>query len=164
LREIDYVGDLPRLRDWLGGLLRKEPPRIRVSGIWFGLLNPIGADGIAASDLAVAASAACDPEDRSFDWIYRCQYLPQKTAGSAALRDAYRVAYRGTGSLGNDAEYAVCLGYATLAVKNLMADFDPATIPDRADRVAIAVGFNDGDFLGLGELLADGFRLEVSGA
>ena len=49
-----------------------------------------------------------------------------------------------------------CLGYGAFAVRELLTSVDPALFLGGADSLGVAVGFDSGDFVLLGELTADG--------
>jgi hypothetical protein len=79
------------------------------------------------------------------------------------LAGIYRIAYRQNASvaeqeicLGNDAEYPLCLGYAAFAVRELLLSVEPSLMLGKSNSVGIAVGFDSGDFILLGELTKNG--------
>jgi len=66
------------------------------------------------------------------------------------LANIDRIAYR-NGGLGNDAEYPLCLGYGAFAVRQLLGQIEPALVLGDSDKLGVAVGFDSGDFVRLGE-------------
>src|SRR4051812_2681274 len=55
-RVLDIEEDLEHLADWLEGVLLSEPPGPRVTGLWFGLINPYRG-GRATADIYVRGCA-----------------------------------------------------------------------------------------------------------
>ena len=60
------------------------------------------------------------------------------------------------GGLGNDAEYPLCLGYGVFAVWELLEQASPSLVLGGSDSIGVAVGFDSGDFVLLGELTING--------
>ena len=100
-------------------------------------------------------------------WAVGPEWWPDgRYARSSVLADIYRIAYPSSAAprsrpsdhrrLQNDAEFPLCLGYAALAVHALLGQIDPATILRASRSLGIAVGFDSGDFILLGQLTAEG--------
>ena len=152
LRSLDIAGDLQHLQRWLESAMRSMPPPARVTGLWFGLFNPV-VQGRVTADLHLigAPYSADDP-----DWLFGQRWgedTPE--AGSAVLNAIYRVAYERENGLGNDAEYPLCLAYAALVVRHLARLMGPTLLGDAVHRV-LNVGFDSGDFLCIGAVQKDG--------
>lgn len=64
--------------------------------------------------------------------------------------------------LGNTAEYPLCLGYGAFAVRELLRQTDASLILGGSQAVGIAVGFDSGDFVILGEFCDDGLRPTIT--
>ena len=163
LRSLPYA-DLSPLMRWLQLPFREEPPARPLKGLWFGLFNPCPDGHTPVADIYVSGSErfAADPGDNSWavgpDWWPEARY-----AESSVLADIYRIAYREGATrierknrLGNDAEYPLCLGYGALAVRELLAQVEPSSILGDSASLGIAVGFDSGDFVLLGEFSSDG--------
>ena len=158
LRTIDYGADISRLEGWMVTVIREEPPIIDVRGLWFGVVNFIDAKGIYA-DMYFAGTTTYDPGDEALLWTERRAYCPlDRYARSASLRRIYEIAYSHSG-LGNEAEWPLCLGFAATAVRTLMTP-SLGQLLDPPEGVGVAVGFDEGDMLKLGELSVGGFALE----
>jgi hypothetical protein len=169
---LDYEDDVRRLAVWLADTFRASEPNAGVTGLWFGMFNPVD-DGQPTADIYVAGGEARfdDPE-----WIYELAWQPSGRAGSTVLDSIYRISYppglvtsqsaeaeksayqaEGATRLGNDAEYTLCLSYAVFAIEWLAeSDTNWPTTSDEVDRT-IVVGFDAGDFLELGSRSARGF-------
>jgi hypothetical protein len=163
LRHIDH-GNLTSLRSWLETPFRVEPPTKPLKGIWFGLFNPCHADGTPTADIYVCGSERFDPDPGSNEWACGPDWWPDsRYANSAVLTEIYRIAYSSDPNdndavekLGIHAEYFLCLGYGAFAVKALLNLVDPSLILGTAPSLGIAVGFDAGDFLLLGQLTPAG--------
>lgn len=152
LRAVDAEGDVRHLQGWLEAVMRTMPPPARVTGLWFGLFNPV-VRGRVTADMHVlgAPYSADDP-----DWLFRQRWGEDTPDANSAVLDAiYQVAYGRQGGLGNDAEYPLCLAYAALAVRQLARDMGPTLLGDAAQRV-LHVGFDSGDFLCIGAVQKTG--------
>jgi HEAT repeat protein len=60
--------------------------------------------------------------------------------------------------LGNEAEYPLVLGYSAFAVRELLGQVEPPLLLGRAESLGVAVGFDSGDFVLLGELTNDSLK------
>ena len=148
LSKLPY-GNLSELRSWLVRVFEHEPPPQKIVGLWFGLFNPV-VDGVVVCDLHLCGSErfSADPGDKS--WAVGPEWRPtERNAGSRILTALYLVAHR-DGGLGNDAEYALALAYAALAVSEVLRA--ETSFPRLKETVGVAVGFDSGDFLTLGSL------------
>ena len=104
LGRIRWEEDVQRLARWLESVLRDEPPAPTVTGLWFGIFNPVVEDS-ASADLYVAGN----PYSGDPDWAVAPAW-EAPAARSAALAEIYKLAYDGDEALGNDAEYPLALG------------------------------------------------------
>jgi hypothetical protein len=148
-RSLPYA-DLSPLIEWLRRPFLDEPPASPLRGLWFGLFNPFD-DGETRADIYVSGSERFDPDPNSNEWAVGPDWWPDaRYANSPVLAEIYRIAYR-DGGLGNDAEYPLCLGYGAFAVRELLGRLEPSLILGSSDSLGIAVGFDSGDFVLLGE-------------
>jgi len=144
-------GDLDSLVGWLRRLFITEPYDRPLRGLWFGLFNPCNDDEPIA-DIYVCGSERFEPDPRSNEWAVGAEWRPEaRYAGSPILAELYRIAYRDN-ALKNDAEYPLCLGCAAFAVRHVLTMVEPSLILGTADSLGVAVGFDSGDFILLGEL------------
>jgi hypothetical protein len=155
LRTLPY-SDLSSLHDWIKQPFRDEPSAGPLQGLWFGLFNP-DKDGEVVADIYVSGSERFDPSPYSNEWaVAPCWWPNARYANSHMLADIYRIAYR-EGGLGNDAEYPLCLAYGAFAVRALLEQTDPMLVLGASDSLGVAVGFDGGDFVLLGEFGPSGF-------
>jgi hypothetical protein len=163
LRALPYA-DLSPLLEWVQRPFREEPPELPLKGLWFGLFNPCPDGRTPVADVYVCGSERFDPDPDDNSWAIGPDWWPDlRYANSAVLADIYRIAYGHgpgmfdpKGRLANDAEYPLVLGYGALAVNDLLRQIAPALILGQSDAVGIAVGFDSGDFILLGELTTGG--------
>jgi HEAT repeats len=157
--------DLSPLHKWVQVPFREEPPEVPLKGLWFGLFNPCPDGRTPVADIYVCGSERFDPDPHDNSWAVGPDWWPAaRCANSAVLADIYRIAYR-QGSrvteqnacLGNDAEYPLVLGYGVFAVRELLGQVE-ALLPGRAESLGVAVGFDSGDFVLLGELTSGGLK------
>jgi hypothetical protein len=164
--ELDFLSDLEHLRGWLLNAF-SSPPAGEVSGLWFGLFNPVY-DGEDAADIYVSGSPY-DPNDP--DWACAVTWKPSGAyARSRALKAIFDISYgedglsygnegleeRGRRLLMNDGEYPLCLAYGALAVRWLATELEPRVLlGDAAERV-LFVGFDSGDLICIGGLTSGG--------
>lgn len=158
LRSLDVAGDLQHLQRWLEAILRTQPPPAQVTGLWFGLFNPV-VRGLVTADVHLIG-APYDADDP--DWLFRKRWGEDTPdASSGVLNAIYRVAYDGSDGLGNDAEYPLCLTYAALAIRHLAGLMGPTLLGDASQRV-LHVGFDSGDFLCIGAVRRTGLIFSKS--
>lgn len=165
LRALPYA-DLSPLLEWVQKPFREEPPEVPLKGLWFGLFNPCPDGRTPIADIYVCGSERFDPDPHDQSWAVGPDWWPDaRYASSAVLADIYHLAYR-QGSraaeqktcLGNDAEYPLVLGYSAFAVRELLGQVKPPLLLGPARSLGVAVGFDSGDFVLLGELMNDGLR------
>lgn len=156
--------DLMRLIKWVQEPFRHEPPTVPLRGLWFGLFNPCPDGRTPVADIYVCGSERFEPNHEDNSWAIAPDWWPEaRYASSTVLADIYRIAYR-QGSpvaeqkecLGNDAEYPLCLAYGAFAVREVLAGVDTSLILGESSSLGVAVGFDSGDFILLGELTPDG--------
>ena len=169
-RTLELGPDVARMKRWLASVLVADPLGPDARFLWFGLSNPIRDDKPTA-DLAVCGFAA-DPERAG-----PVTWEPSSSeAGSETLAQIYALAYPdeervGTGgelgddddeddeSLGNDAEYPLCLTYAGLVVRTLATELPRELFLPQAAERELSFGFDSGEAIPLGTLTQDGLRL-----
>lgn len=163
LAAIDFDESTP-LRNWFEQALREEPYGVAIRGLWFGLYNPCNDESEYVADIRVSGSETFTPDPNDCEWACESVWRPQsENARSAALANIYRIAYpvglddvEQEKRLGNDAEYPLCLAYGAFAVRRLLREFDRELLRGSSERIGVAVGFDSGDFLLVGELSSEG--------
>jgi len=158
LSALDYDGDVASLTSWIAGVFEREPAPFPIQGLWFGLNNPSENRKIWA-DMYVGSVAEYAPDDEELSWIWKSKrhYPEDSYAHSSSLRSIYEIAYGG--SLGNDAEWPLCLAFAAFAVRSLLRGQTTELVASTAPRIGVAVGFDSGDMLKIGELTDTGFAI-----
>ena len=150
---LDWDQDSRQARDWLGALLREDPPDPTISGFWFGLFNPI-VQGQASSDFYIVGSAQY-PSD---DWTSDQGWQPAgRYAHSPAQAEIYRLAEADGSDVLAVVDYVLTFAHAAATVNDLIAGTDPDLFLGAAQRRGIAVGHDSGDAFFLCELNARGF-------
>lgn len=163
LRALPF-SDLSPLENWIQQLLGTEPPSLLIQGLWFGLFNPCYDGHSPVADIYLCGSEQFHPDPQDNSWAVGPTWWPDaRYAMSKVLAEIYRIAYTpGTSKpnlgncLGNDAEYPLVLGYGVFAVRNLLERIDPALLPGKADSLGVAVGFDSGDFILVGNMTRNG--------
>ncbi len=156
LRNLPY-DDLTELREWICRPFLEEPLPASITGLWFGLFNPIY-DGEAVADLYVSGSSKFEANESDGEWATETTWWPtNRYSHSAVLAEIFRIAYSKNG-LGNEAEYPLRLAYASLAVKRLLNEVGPSLVAWTNRVIGIAVGFDSGDFILLGQASRHGLR------
>jgi hypothetical protein len=162
IRRLDFDADLANLRRWLVNVLSTEPPSSKIEAFWFGLFNPVQ-DGFESCDMYIAGSDHFDSDDELAGWAVSPAYFPEgRYADSVALAALHR-AMPSAGDAAAFGDYALCLGYACLAVADICAAVDPAVLLGSTESRAVAVGFDEGDSILLGTIDSDGLHLGSCG-
>lgn len=142
--------------EWIWQVFGEEPAVRPLRGLWFGLFNP-SYGRRASADIYVCGSGRFEPDPRNNDWAVGPSWVPEgRCAESSILDGIYRIACR-DGGLGNDAEYPLCLGYGAFVIREVLGLLGPSQILGRSDALGVAVGFDSGDFVLLGEFGPDGW-------
>lgn len=158
LRGLNYGSGVTELARWLPSVLSAEVPQIHLEGLWFGLYNPIDADQVARTDIYVAGSCHYDERDQTCEWALSLPYKPScGRAHSSVLRAIYEIAYADDGGLQNDAEWSLGLAFAVIAIPRAAHAVDIRRIPNRANVIGVATGFDSGDAIPLGVITEQGF-------
>ena len=109
----------------------------------------------------LGAMAAYTPNDERLGWLDHERYFPSDSyAGSTSLRKIYEIGYAREDSLGNDAEWPLCLAFGAFAVRSLLRGQMPQLVGSSVKRIGVACGFDGGDLFKLGELTRSGFKIE----
>jgi hypothetical protein len=147
IRQLDFESDTAKFRTWLGKVLSSEPPSSAINAFWFGLFNPVR-NGETSSDLYISGSTKFDPSDESGDWATwdDNSYLPEaRYANSHVLKEIYRLVSKT--EVAAEGEYILCLGFAGLAVKQIVKLLSQELLLGDRERRDLAVGFDSGDFI-----------------
>jgi hypothetical protein len=155
---LDYRGGVAELVRWLPSVLLVDVPRSRIEGLWFGLYNPLDIDQKSRTDIYVAGSGHYDKLDQACEWAVDLTYKPSSgRAYSSILHSIYDIAYAHEGGLQNDAEWALGLAFAVMAVPQAAQAVNINIIPNHASVLGVATGFDSGDSIQLGEITEHGF-------
>ena len=154
---LDWSAEVMRLAGWLTTLMSDEPAGAQMTGVYFGLFNPV-VDGETVADLYVAG-APRDASDPEWCCAVASHWWPKgRYSNSPLLAQIYRLAYQDEGvPLGNDMEYPIVLGFACMAVRELVDRIPGASWLGTAVERWLVIGFDSGDRLQLGRITADGF-------
>ncbi len=148
VRKIDFEADEEKIESWFsrsfsGVMFSRQP-----SGLWVGLVNLSDESG----DIVAEAYAGASPAFQSLsnDWARSIESVTDKNyLGSNVLREVYRVAYDSDDGLENEAEYPLVLAYGAMATRKALAS---SMLPIELSAMqGVAVGFDSGDYLHLGE-------------
>ena len=158
LSALDYDRDVASLASWIGGVFQRQPAPFPIQGLWFGLCNPTE-DGKVWADVYVGSVAQYAADDEELSWIWKGErhYPDDAYAHSASLRSIYEIGYAADGGLGNDAEWPLCLAFGAFAARSLLRGQSTRLVASTAPRIGVAVGFDSGDMLKIGELTERGF-------
>jgi len=169
IAKLDYQADLTALSAWLTNLLSTEPPQKKIKAYYFGLYTESADEG-SYCRLYLCGTEQFDPDDDSGDWACSPAYWPKKRyADSQVLRSISRL-LRENSKTPEDhsnyiqADYLLCLGYATLATMYLAQTIQPelwlvAPSGNNISSRAIAVGFDEGNILHIGMVTRQGWQL-----
>ena len=155
LREISFSSELfgKKVKMWF----RNRKLKAEIKGLWFSIFCPSnGRYPIADLRLTGAGSFKADKNDNS--WACDRTWQPESRLYSLALESIYKIAYRKNG-LGNDAEYPLCLAYASLALRDVFQHYEPSVFLRNSKSIGVATGFDDGDFIVIGKLTESGFSV-----
>ncbi len=146
-KRIDYDQELDEAGGWLARALSEAKAGKEYRGLWFGLSNPVY-DDVPTADIYLAAS----PEyaDGEIDWAAESTFYPDSgELHSRVLDQLYQMAYANEDGLGNDAEYPLVLAYGAIIARRALEG--QALGGAFGSLAGAAVGFDDGDFLVLGQ-------------
>lgn len=158
LSALDYDGDVASLTSWIAGVFERLPAPFPIQGLWFGLCNPTD-DGKVWADMYVGSVAQYAADDEELGWLWKGEhhYPDDAYAHSTSLRSIYEIGYTGDSGLGNDAEWPLGLAFGAFAARSLLRGQSARLVASSAKRIGVAVGFDSGDMLKIGELTERGF-------
>jgi hypothetical protein len=148
VRKIDFEADEEKIESWFSrsfsGAMFSAPP----SGLWVGLVNLSDKRGHTVAEAYAGASPTF--QSLSNDWARSIESVTDKNyLGSNVLREIYQVAYEAEDGLENDAEHPLVLAYGAMATRMALAS---SMLPTELSAMqGVAVGFDSGDYLHLGE-------------
>lgn len=156
LRNLDFQKDADNLSQWLKRLLKKEPPPEKISGLWFGLFNPVLDDGDPSCQMYVGGSSAFDPDSDSNEWACQLSWRPKgQYSTSQVLTELYRPVEAITkGQVSYLGEPFLCHGYIALVVANWCHGPMRANLLGDAAVRAVVMGHDSGDFYRIAVLRA----------
>lgn len=160
LRSLDYESELADLTARLQSGVAAAPPPKTPGGIYFGLFLPGRADGSIVADFCLAATDEHDPADAECHWVSSLDYFPLGAqAGSQVLERIYQLFPNLSEDVRTTAEIVLCLGYTSFVVAHVLNAPGFRAWCEDGRVIPVAVGWNSGDLLLIGELTADGFRV-----
>ena len=148
VRKINFEADEEKIESWFSrsfsGVTFSAPP----SGLWVGLVNLSDKRGKVVAEAYAGVSPAF--QSLSNEWARSIESVTDKNyLRSNVLREIYDVAYESDDGLENDAEYPLVLAYGAMAtrmaLKSSMLPLELRTMQ------GVAVGFDSGNYLHLGE-------------
>ncbi len=148
--------DLPRLEAWLRAAFTDEGPPDDIPGLWFGLID-VDRDGESSFDMRVEGG---HPDEHGpDDLVIGGSWEPQDAfANSTVLHQIHQMAHAEDDPALDDAEYRLALAYGGLVVRWLTRALSPELLLGGASERVLAVGFHDGDSIGIGTLRPDGLH------
>lgn len=159
LRSLDYESELAAVTARLQSGVAAAPPPKTPGGIYFGLFLPGRADGSIVADFYLAATDEHDPADAECHWVSSLDYFPPDAqAQSQVLERIYRLLPSLPEVVRTTAEDVLCLGYTGFVVVQALnaPAFRAWCAVGRV--IPVAIGWDSGDVLRIGELTAEGFR------
>ena len=149
---IDWNSDREHCRRWILALLDAETPGPSITGLWFGIFNPMR-DGNVGSDFYLTGSSSY-PSD---DWMLESAWTPtRRYAQSPAQAEIYRLAAHGGADALAVADYILTFAHAASRVNDFVEHLDQALMLGGAAARGVAVGHDSGDAVFLGELTSTG--------
>jgi len=158
LLALDIESDITHLQNWLQDVLLSEPPPQNITGFWFGLIEAVLDNGDQTEILYIAGSDEFVPDDDSADWACDPVYFPEnRYVRSSVIDDIYQLLHAQDGEIVSLGEYLFFLGYAGLLLRQILPKIDTSLLLGSEATRGVAVGFDDGDFIIVGELTSTGW-------
>jgi hypothetical protein len=147
LRKLDTRRDVAGISSWLEAVLLNEPPPPSINALYFGLFDEAQEGLNSRCKLYVAGSDRFDASGQSAEWAVDPVYFPEgRYAPSEVLLSLSAEARTCSGGEAREfIEYLLCLGYASLAVKESRRSLAANPKLNLVLRVPMAVGFDSGD-------------------
>jgi len=162
LEGLDVEEDLERQAEWLGALLKSEPPPKSIRAFWFGIFErSTGKNLEGLATLYACGSERYDKDKRyDFDWAVNPRWFPDGRYTQSATLDAIsREANQTKSSELREALFFLTHGYAALLVRFAVGAIPTETLAclGRKKR-PLAVGFDSGDGLFVGSVSQSGWK------
>ena len=150
-RELDFDGDVLKLCQWTLSLFEKEPPSESITGLYFGLINPAGANGGPSLQMCLVGSSSYVDGGDNPDWAYDVAYEPAgRYANSDVLPRVYESIFaQEIDDLNYLGEPVLGYGYTALVASHLFRNMKPELLGAASYR-CIAVGHPSGDLYEIG--------------
>ncbi|PAW78088.1 MAG: hypothetical protein B9S33_19880 [Pedosphaera sp. Tous-C6FEB] len=159
LQALDYDSELSIVSGRLQTAVAASPPTKTPGGIYFGLFLPGRPDGSIVADFYLAATDEHDPADAECNWVASLDYFPPDgQACSQVLERIYQLLSGVSEGDRNAAEDVLCLGYTGFVVAHVLNAPDLRAWCSDGRAIPVAIGWDSGDVLRIGELTANGFR------
>ena len=154
---LDIEMDSLLLQGWVQKILLAEPP-VDVRAFWFGLFQAELDGGEATYLLYIAGSSEYDSDDETADWACDPDYFPEnRYIRSSVLDGIYRFLQGRDEETKLLGEYLLLIGYAGLVLRDILPAVNPHLLLGSAASRVVAVGYDDGDFITLGEITGEGW-------
>ncbi len=156
LHELPIEEELARLGIWIGKAFTEEPPPDDAPGLLFGLVTrSYGREEMRG----ISLDAGQLDDDQPDDLVIGGSWNPRDDfAYSEVLDRIYQTCHQDETSPLADAETTISLTYVALAIRALATTIDPDVLLGAATERFLAVGYPDGDCIGLGALRRDGLK------
>lgn len=149
---IDWDADREHCRKWIRAVLEAETPGPSITGLWFGIFNPVR-DGQVSSDFYVTGSSSY-PSD---DWMLESAWTPtRRYAQSPAQAEIYRLAAQGGADTLAIADDVLTFAHAATQVNDFVMHSSRSVMLGAAAGRGVAVGHDSGAAVFLGELTSTG--------
>ena len=154
--------DTVEIEKWLENVFTPNPLSDEIKALWFGMFNLNDDKDEMSADIYVSGTNEFDIDDEAAEWACDPIYFPDnRYAKSSILDNICHIAYDQNSNepLENNAEYPLSLAYGCFIIKELMTTLPIPLILGESKNVYVAVGFDSGDFILIGNLDIHGFHL-----
>jgi hypothetical protein len=150
----DFATDYVQFCDDFGDNLKVSPIPAKYTGFYFGLdgLNMPNGNGI---EFGCSDTFDDAKDDGDVNWAYDASHYPFEIA-SPLLSELYD----GVVKMASLADYAVCIAYVGLAVRDALRKLSISDTLGKSRARAVCWGPHDGDLYRLGTLRPDGLVLD----
>ena len=159
IRNINFAVDAEGIAVWLKDLLATDPIPANIKAYWFGLFETEIDDEPAYSLYISGSPKEYDEDDSDWAVFQPDSYLPEDRYASSPALAALEQALKKDDKITLLGEYCLVLGYGALAVQYAITklNLSNSTFAVPKKPRPVIVGFDEGDYLGLGEITPKGW-------
>lgn len=152
MHNLNFAIDIISIEESVSNILISDPPKIRVKGYWFGIFETEDQSSV-CFEAYLAGSNKASVTDETAEWAVEAKYFPKNRFIKSEILEVLP-------SILNEDDLALNLKYfplwyLTIVIANYCKKNHKLLL--NTNKCLVAVGFDEGDFVNIGNLNDNGF-------